>query len=259
MSLKNKTVIVTGAAQGIGQACAERFAREGCKVMLSDVDGAKGKVTTDAIRATGTDAAFIACDVGDAKQVQALIDGTVARFGALDILVNNAGIIFTCDFLELPEEQFDRVLRVNLKGTYLCSQIGARQMVKQGKGGAIVNLSSVNAVLAIPNQVPYNVSKGGVNQLTHVTALALAPHNIRVNAVGPGTIATELAKNAVMADDAARKRIMSRTPMGRLGQPEEIAAVVAFLASDEASYITGQTIYVDGGRLPLNYVVPVKE
>jgi NAD(P)-dependent dehydrogenase (short-subunit alcohol dehydrogenase family) len=130
-------------------------------------------------------------------------------------------------------------------------------MVAQGVRGAIVNLSSVNAILAIPNQVPYVVSKGGVNQLTKVMALSLAPNGIRVNGIGPGTISTEMARAAVLSDDAARRRILSRTPLGRLGEPEEIAAVAAFLASDDASYLTGQTIYPDGGRLGLNYTVPV--
>jgi NAD(P)-dependent dehydrogenase (short-subunit alcohol dehydrogenase family) len=154
-------------------------------------------------------------------------------------------------------------LRVNLKGAFLVGQAVARQMVRQGQeqgrgeAGAIVNMSSVNAVFAIANQVPYSVSKGGINQLTKVMALSLAEYGIRVNAIGPGSINTEMLA-ATMADSAARGRILSRTPMGRIGEPSEIAAVAAFLASDEASYITGQTIYADGGRLPLNYTVPLK-
>ena len=146
------------------------------------------------------------------------------------------------------------MLRVNLKGAFLVGQAAAAQMVGQGGGGAIVNMSSVNAVLAIPNQVPYNVSKGGLNQLTRVMALALAPHRIRVNAIGPGTILTDMAK-VVMEDEAARQKILSRTPLGRCGEVEEIAHIAVFLASDESSYITGQCIYADGGRLALNYTV----
>jgi NAD(P)-dependent dehydrogenase (short-subunit alcohol dehydrogenase family) len=154
------------------------------------------------------------------------------------------------------------VLRVNLKGPFLMSQAAARQMVEQieagAKPGTIINMSSVNAVLAIPNLVPYNVSKGGLAQLTRVTSLALAPYGIRVNAIGPGSIMTEMLKS-IASNPEANRRLLSRTPLLRFGQPEEIAAVAAFLASDDASYITGQTIYADGGRLPLNYVVPVPE
>src|SRR5690606_2533156 len=141
---------------------------------------------------------------------------------------------------------------------FTMGQAAARQMAAQGAGGAIVNMSSVNAVLAIPDQVPYVVSKGAVNQLTRVMSLALAPHDIRVNAIGPGTIATELARKAVMGSEEARRRLMSRTPMRRLGEPEEVASVALFLASEESSYLTGQIIYPDGGRMALNYTVPVE-
>ncbi len=256
MQLEGKSAIVTGAAQGIGLACAERFAAEGARIVLADIAEEAGEKAAAKIRDGGGEAIFVACDVGDKKAVEALVGAAVEAHGGLDIQLSNAGIIHTAELLDLAEEDFDRVLRVNIKGTFLCGQAAARQMVAQGRGGAIINMSSVNAVLAIPNQIPYNVSKGGVNQLTHVMALALAPHDIRVNAIGPGTIATEMAK-VVLEDEAARRKIMSRTPMGRLGEPSEIAAVAVFLASAESSYITGQTIYCDGGRLPLNYTVPV--
>ncbi|HUT48406.1 MAG TPA: SDR family oxidoreductase [Alphaproteobacteria bacterium] len=256
MQLKDEVAVVTGAAQGIGFAIAERFAKEGAKIVLSDIEAGKGKEAADRIALAGGDTRFVACDVGDAGQVTALVGDTVREYGRLDVMVSNAGTIHTAEFLDLEERNFDKVLRTNLKGAFLTGQAAARQMVAQGGGGAIINMSSVNAVLAIPNQVPYNVSKGGINQLTHVMALALAPHSIRVNAIGPGTIATEMAQ-VVMEDEAARKKIMSRTPMGRLGEPGEVAAVAVFLASAEASYITGQVIYCDGGRLPLNYTVPV--
>ncbi|HEX4782519.1 MAG TPA: SDR family oxidoreductase, partial [Usitatibacter sp.] len=150
-------------------------------------------------------------------------------------------------------------IAVNLKGMFLAGQAAARQMVKQGGGGTIVNMSSVNGVLAIPNQVPYVVSKGGINQLTKVMSLALASHGIRVNAIGPGTILTELARTAVLGNREAERKILSRTPMGRLGEPAEIARVAVFLASDDASYMTGQTLYADGGRLALNYTVAVPD
>ncbi|MDH3232001.1 MAG: SDR family oxidoreductase [Alphaproteobacteria bacterium] len=262
MQLKDKVAVVTGAAQGIGLAIAERFAKEGAKVVLSDIEAGKGKEAADRIAAAGGDTRFVACDVGDAGQVTALVGDAVREYGRLDVMVSNAGTIHTAEFLDLEERNFDKVLRTNLKGSFLTGQAAARQMVaqsngKEGDGGTIINMSSVNAILAIPNQVPYNVSKGGINQLTHVMALALAPHNIRVNAIGPGTIATEMAQ-VVMEDEAARKKIMSRTPMGRLGEPGEVAAVAVFLASAESSYISGQVIYCDGGRLPLNYTVPVE-
>ncbi len=255
MRLQNKVAVVTGAAGGIGRAVAERFAAEGAKVVICDVNDAGGQATATAI---GKGTLYVHADIGSKKDADALIDAAVAAHGRIDVLVNNAGIVHAAEFLDLKEEDFDRVLRVNLKGYFLCGQAAARQMVKQGGGGAIVNMSSVNAVLAIPSIAPYVVSKGGVNQLTNVMALALAPHNIRVNGIGPGSIATDMLKK-VMVDDAARRSIMSRTPMGRAGDPAEVASVALFLASDDASYITGQTVYPDGGRLGLNYTVPVKD
>ena len=180
------------------------------------------------------------------------------EFGRVDILLSNAGITHAAEFLDVAEEDFDRVLRVNLKSMFLCGQAAARQMVRQGQGGVVINMASVNSVIAIANQVPYVVSKGGIAQLTKVMALSLAPHKIRVMAIGPGTILTELAKTAVMSDATAMKKILSRTPMGRCGEPEEIAGVAAFLASEDASYLTGTTIYPDGGRLALNYTMPVE-
>jgi len=258
MLLENKVAIVTGAAQGIGRAIAGRLAREGAKVVVSDLQAAAGEAAAAEIAEGGGEARFVACDVGDAAQARALVEATADAFGGVDVLVNNAGIIHTEDFLELSEADFDRVLRVNLKGAFLCGQAAARRMVAQGRGGAIVNMSSVNAVMVIRNQIPYNVSKGGLNQLTRVMSLALAEHGIRVNAIGPGTIDSAMAQ-VVMQDEAARRTIMSRTPLGRLGTVEEIASVAAFLASDESSYVTGQVIYVDGGRLPLNYTVPVAD
>ncbi len=256
MRLRNKVALITGAASGIGLACAQAFVREGAKVILVDVDVKRGLA---AAKKLGAKARFVRCDVGDAAEARAAVAAAVKAFRRLDILVNNAGIIHTAEFLDIAEADFDRVLRVNLRGAFLVGQAAARQMAKQRHGGAIVNMSSVNAVLAIPNQVPYVVSKGGINQLTKVMALALAEHGIRVNAIGPGTIATDLARAAVLGNEAARQRILSRTPMGRLGEPEEVAAVAVFLASEESSYITGQTIYPDGGRLPLNYTVSVKD
>lgn len=254
MRLENKVAIVTGATQGIGLACARRLIQEGASVMLVDIKPEGAAVAQE----LGPQAAFCTADVSLKVDVDAMIAATMARFGRIDILVNNAGVTHAADFLDLSEDDFDRVLRINLKSMFLCGQAAARHMVKQ-HSGCIINMSSVNAELAIPNQVPYVVSKGGINQLTKVMALNLAPHGIRVNGVGPGTILTELAKKAVLASPEARHTILSRTPAGRCGEPEEVGAVVAFLASDDASYMTGQTMYVDGGRLALNYTVPVNE
>ena len=261
MKLSGKVAVITGAARGIGRACAERFASDGATVVVSDIDEAEGEACAEAIRQSGGQASFAACDVAQKLDVRNLITSTVDQLGSVDICVSNAGVVHGADFLDLKEADFDRVLNVNLKGTFMFGQAAARRMVEQveagGKPGSIINMSSVNAVFAIPNQVPYTISKGGVNQLTKVMALSLAEYGIRVNAIGPGSIMTDILK-AVANDQAAMDKIMSRTPMGRIGEPSEIASVAAFLASDDASYITGQTIYPDGGRLPLNYTVPIK-
>jgi glucose 1-dehydrogenase len=256
MKLSQKTAIITGAAQGIGLACAKRFIQEGARVMLADINEVAG---TAAAGELGASAAFCRADVSVKAEVDALIGATLSAFGRIDILVNNAGITHAADFLDVAEEDFDRVLCVNLKSMFLCGQAAARAMVRQGSGGSIINMSSVNAILAIPNQVPYVVSKGAINQLTKVMAVGLAQHGVRVNAIGPGTILTELARQAVMSSDDARRTILSRTPAGRCGEPEEVASVAAFLASDDSSYMSGQTIYADGARLALNYTVPVRE
>ena len=205
------------------------------------------------LRADGQRAAYFHCDVADKTQVDAALATTCAEFGAVDALVNNAGLFRAAPFLDITEADWDAVIAVNLKGSFLVGQAVARQMPA---GGAIVNLSSVNGVLAIPTIASYNASKGGIDQLTRAMALALAEQGIRVNAVAPGTIATELARAAVLTSDAARARILSRTPLQRLGEPAEIADVVAFLLSNAASYMTGEIVYVDGGRLALNYTVP---
>ncbi|MDD0810143.1 SDR family oxidoreductase [Curvibacter sp. RS43] len=257
--LQGRVAIVTGGSQGIGEACVRRFVRENAQVVIADVADARGQAL-----AAETGALYVHCDVGDKAQVDALVAQTVQAFGRIDILVNNAGIFKAADFLEVSEADFDAVLRVNLKGAFLVGQAVAREMVRaaadqpenSGRSrGAIVNMSSVNGVLTIPTIASYNVSKGGINQLTRVMALALADHGIRVNAVAPGTIATELAAQAVLTSEESRQRIMSRTPMKRLGTPEEMADVVAWLASDASSYVTGEIVVADGGRMTLNYTV----
>ena len=254
--LTDRVAIVTGATRGIGQAVARRLYEEGMCVMLADVDEAGESVAAtigpeDRVR-------FTECNVAEKLDVRNLLAATLGAFGDVHVLVNNAGIVGGAPFLELTEDDFDRVMAVNLKGPLLLSQAVAKHMVEQvAQGqppGAIVNMSSINAVFALPTQVAYSVSKAALSQLTRVCALSLAEYGIRVNAVGPGSIQTDMLAS-VNRDPTARRVLMSRTPMKRIGRAEEIASIVAFLASDDASYMTGQTVYADGGRLPLNYVV----
>lgn len=257
MKLKNKTAIITGAARGIGLSCAERFVAEGANVIVTDVLDEIGKAEAKRLGAT-----YLHCDVSNSGAVTATVAAVVQQFGGVDILLNNAGINISGDFLEMSEADYDRVLDINLKGSFLMLQACAREMVKQvaaGKPpGAIINMSSVNDTLAIPTIISYCIAKGGVSQLTRATSISLAPHGIRVNAIGPGSIMTSMLQS-VVNDKAAMARVMSRTPMGRVGEPSEIASIAVFLASDDSSYVTGQTIYADGGRMPLNYTMPVKE
>ncbi|WP_119273180.1 SDR family NAD(P)-dependent oxidoreductase [Taklimakanibacter deserti] len=258
MKHKDKVVVVTGAAQGLGLACAERFYQDGAHVLLVDIQETKLKAAAERFGARG---AWWAGDLNRISKAMAveIIAKALKSFGRLDILINNAGIIHLADFVDFPEEEFDRIQRVNLKAPFLIGQSAARAMIDQGQGGAIVNMSSINAILAIPNSVGYAVSKGGIKQLTAVMAVGLIRHGIRVNAIGPGTMLTEMVKSSVMASPEQRRMILSRTPSGRCGDPSEVASVASFLASDDASYIVGQTIYPDGGRLVLNYTVPVAE
>jgi len=256
-ALHGHGVIVTGAAHGIGAACAQRLCQDGAAVALWDVDVAAGEALTHALCVAGHAAHFVACDVASSAAVVRAVQHSLAALGGrIHGLVNNAGIFKAAAFLDISEADWDAVLDVNLKGAFLVGQAVAREMVKTG-GGSIVNMSSVNGLMAIPSIASYNVSKGGINQLTRVMALALADHGVRVNAVAPGTIATELAQSAVLGSGEARARVLSRTPLKRLGEPLEVAEVCAFLLSAASSYMTGDILYVDGGRLALNYTVPV--
>jgi NAD(P)-dependent dehydrogenase (short-subunit alcohol dehydrogenase family) len=248
--LAGKRAVITGAAQGIGKAIAEAFVAEGAELLLADIDADSLAATAAELGQEG-----IVLDVSRKAEIERLFARVAARWGGLDILVNNAGVTHAAELDDLTEEDFDRVFSTNLKSALWATQAAARLMPP---GSAIVNMSSVNAVLAIPNQIPYTVSKAALKQLTNVTALALSPKGIRVNAIGPGSIMTEMLAG-IMNDAAAENRILSRTPLGRCGEPAEVAAVALFLASSESSYITGQTIYPDGGRLGLNYTVPVPQ
>jgi glucose 1-dehydrogenase len=261
VSLENKVAIVTGAARGIGFAVAKRFVMDGAKVVIADVDDEAGEAAVEDLSGLGT-VMYIHCNVAERLDVRNMVAETLNAYGDIDVLVNNAGIVVGAEFLDLEEDDFDKVLSINLKGAFLCSQAVARHMVEKvdngGDPGCIINMSSINSVVAIPNQIPYCVSKGGMTQLTKTTALSLAKYGIRVNAIGPGSIMTEMLAS-VNSDPAAKNRIMSRTPMLRIGEPSEIAGVAAFLASEDAGYVTGQTIFADGGRMPLNYTVAVPD
>lgn len=257
MRFAGKVVVITGAAQGIGRATAERFLSEGARVVIADINAERLEATAREIGSPDAVLPVVA-DVSRKDQVDALVAQAAAAFGRVDVMVNNAGIAPVMEFLDVTEEVYDRVLGVNLRGAFLGTQAAARQMIAQGEGGVIINMSSINSGLANPNVATYAISKGGMNQITSTAAVAFAPHGIRVCGVGPGTIATEIIKGA-FTERAGMDAILARTPLGRLGKPAEIAGVVAFLASDDASYITGETIYPDGGRRVLNYTVPVKE
>jgi len=243
--------VITGGAQGIGLACAEALAEDGHRCILVDINA--GGVA-EAAAGLADDAVALTCDMGDPVAVEALFQQIAADYGAPHVLVNNAGIASPAEFLDYTLDDFQTVIGINLTGVFLSTQLVAKQMIAAGIEGAIVNMSSINAQVAIPAIPAYCASKGGVMQLTKVAALALAPHNIRVNAVGPGSIDTAMMAG-VNANPEAFARAMSRTPLGRAGTAREIGDVVAFLASKKASYITGETIYVDGGRLGLNYTM----
>ena len=262
MSIAGMVVVVTGGATGIGLACARRFAKNGAKVVIADSNDSEGKSATDTIKENGGDVVFVNCDVGERLDVHNLIAAALDNYQRIDALVNNASIRVRSDFLSLKEEDFDDVIRINLKGAFLTAQAIAKQMIAQLENDnsvtsgsstpySIVNISSINAVVAAPEEASFSVSQGGVNQLTKVMALSLASHGIRVNAVGPGSVMTEYLKTE-LSNSEARSRVLARTPLGRIGDPDEIASIAQFLISEDASYMTGQTLYADGGRLVLN-------
>ncbi len=258
MQHAGKVALVTGAAQGIGLACARRLHQEGAQVVLLDRDGHAAQAQAERM---GDNALAVTANLSrlSPPDAAAIVAQATARFGRLDVLVNNAGVIRLQPFLTFDPADFDLMMDVNVRAPMVLGQAAAQAMIAGGSGGAIVNLSSVTAEVAAPLAAGYAASKGAMRQLTRVMALELIGHGIRVNAVGPGTIATDMAARAVLDDPVTRRTVLSRTPIGRLGDPDEIAKAVSFLASDGASYIVGQTVYVDGGRLILNYTVPVTE
>jgi NAD(P)-dependent dehydrogenase (short-subunit alcohol dehydrogenase family) len=245
MRLQGRVAAITGGALGIGRATARLFAAEGATVAIGDIDAAGADLVAKDIRGQGGRALAVGVDVGDAGQVQAFVDRVVAEHGRLDVMFANAGIAHSAPFLEHPEAQWHRVLRVNLTGVFLCCQIAARQMVRQG-GGRIIATASINGFRGVENLVGYNVAKAGVIELTKTMAVELAKHGIAVNAIAPAQIDTRLTQSL---PEEARQRRVARIPMGRFGEVDEVAKAALFLASDDAAFITGHTLAVDGGYL----------
>lgn len=249
MKLSGKVAVITGGTKGIGLGIAEEFLREGADVVIggrSPETGAQGEAY---LRSLGGEAVYIPCDVAKLEDLERIIAAAAERFGRLDIYVANAGINDPqkTHYLDITPEQYDRIMDVNLRGMFFGGQYAARQMVKEGHGGAIINMSSVNAYLALDSQMVYTTSKGGVQQLTKVQAVALASHGIKVNAMAPGPIETDLMRR-VGSDRQLMDTILSRTPMGRIGTPKECGRLAVFLACEDSDFIFGQSIYNDGGR-----------
>jgi NAD(P)-dependent dehydrogenase (short-subunit alcohol dehydrogenase family) len=249
MRLSNRVAIVTGSAQGIGQAIATGLAREGAAVVVADIKEDKAQQTAAFIVEAGGRAMAVKVNVLNLAEIQALVDQTLAQFGQIDILVNNAGILIVKPMLEVTEADWDLQLGVNLKSLFFTTQKVAKAMINAGRPGKIVNVASTSSFSAstIPT-VPYDISKAGVHMLTKSSAVQLAKHRIHVNAIAPGTIDTELARTALEPEKLA-KFGQVRIPWGRLGRPEDLVGAVVFLCSDEADYVVGHTLVVDGGWL----------
>ncbi len=252
MRLQGKVAVITGSATGIGLAIAQVMAREGAAVVIdyvgSEHEQEQAAQAVQGIERDGGKALAVRADVSKQEDVQNLVDQAVGAFGRLDIMVNNAGIEQEHPFLETPLEVWDRVIAVDLTGPWLGSQVAARQMVKQGDGGRIINISSVHEDLPMPTNAPYCAAKGGLRMLMRTIAVELAPHRITVNNIGPGAIDTPLDKST--KDDPQKyKQLLAEIPLGRMGQPQEVAELTVYLASDAAAYVTGSTYFIDGGML----------
>ena len=241
MLLKNKIAIVTGSGRGIGQGIAIALAKEGCNVVVSDLNEKDCANTSKEVEKLGAKSLIVKCDVSSKSDVENLVKSAVKKFGKLDILVNNAGIFPFVPFIQMSEGDWDKVLNVNLKSVFICSQSAAKEMKN---GGKIISISSIAAFVGFEGLAHYCASKGGINAMTRTIALELAPQKINVNAIAPGAIDTPGAK---MVDENQIKQIEAVIPWKRRGLPEDIANAVVFLASDKSDYITGQTIIVDGG------------
>ena len=245
MDLTGKVALVTGASRGIGNAISRRLAQAGAAVAVN-YNETEPDALIEEIRDAGGRVIAVKADVANKVEVDAMVTQVVAEFGGLDILVNNAGICPFADFLDMPEELWDRVQDVNLKGAFLCSQAAARQMVEQGRGGRIIAVSSIGALVGGGRQTHYNPTKSGMHSLMQSLAIALGPHGITCNSVLPGTIATDINRED-LSDRAKREYMERRVPLGRLGNPDDIAGPVAFLATEEARYVNGAALLVDGG------------
>jgi len=249
MRLQGKTAVVTGAGTGIGQAIAIAFAQEGAAVVVDYVgDASTANDTISKINVTGGRSLAVNADISDPAQVNSLIERTVAAFGKLDIFVNNAGIEKKFAFVDYPLEEWQKIMAVNLTGPFLCSQAAAKQMIAQGGGGRIINISSIHEDLPMPTNAPYCASKGGLRMLMRTIAVELAPHQITVNNIGPGAIYTPIDRD-VEGDSKLNDQILAEIPMRRWGKQEEVAHLAVYLASDDAAYVTGSTHFIDGGML----------
>src|SRR3990167_640141 len=245
--LQDKVAIITGSRRGIGKGIALAFAKEGCKVVVSDyVEDADGKKAVEEIKKLGSDAIFVKADVSKEKDVKNLVGKAVKKFGKLSIMVNNAGIVSFGTADTLAEKDWDKVINVNLKGVFFGTKYAAKQMLKQGKGGRIINISSIAGLVGFPGISAYCASKGGVTEFTREAALDHAKDGITVNAINPGVIVTDMTKG-MLGDKKTNKSLMENTPVGRFGQPEDIGNAAVFLAMDESSFITGHNLVVDGG------------
>jgi NAD(P)-dependent dehydrogenase (short-subunit alcohol dehydrogenase family) len=254
MRLIGKVAVITGGAGGIGLAIAQRFAAEGATIVILDLLEENGAREADALRAEGGKAYFMRLDAGDEANVNDCVAQISADVGPIDVLVCSAGISGAPGpFYATDTAIFERTLRINLIGPFLIGKAVAARMVEEKRQGSIINVSSVGGQLGVAESWPYCTSKAGLDMLTKTMALALAPHGVRVNAIGPGPTDSPMTAHL---PEAARDMMISRTPLGRFGTAEEIAGVALFLATDDSGYVTGQTIYADGGRLALNYVMP---